>query len=282
MDSAVVTATRAACENCGTSLEGHFCHNCGQKELHEHDWSLKHFLHEAWHEIIHLDSKIFLTVRLLLLKPGELTRQYLAGRRKPFVAPVRLYLAITAIFFFFGAQADFNVEGFQRSGNASGLTNLVQEVAKHTGNTYAAELEKFNQGFHKKFSILVAFAVIGLGFAVHLMYRKTEHYYARSLIFAIHFFSLFFVLVLIWRIALHYLSAFSFNPPMQGFFVIDLVFLALSMHRVWPEPMKRFVPKLAFLWFTTILLYTLSIGLGIGLQVFTYGRIAARAFNAAK
>jgi hypothetical protein len=280
MDSAVVTATRSACENCGTSLEGHFCHNCGQKELHEHDWSLKHFLHEAWHEIAHLDSKIFLTFRLLLLKPGELTKQYLAGRRKPFVAPIRLYLAITAIFFFFGAQADFNIEGFQRTGNASGLTNLIQEMAKHTGNTYPAELEKFNQGFHKKFSILVAFAVIALGLAVHLMYRRTEYYYSRSLIFAIHFFSLFFVLLLIWRIALHYLRNSAVQLPMQGFFLVVLVFLTLSVRRVWPEPIKRFLPKLVFLWITTILLYMTSIGFAIGLQVFTYGRIAARAFGA--
>lgn len=37
------------------------------------------------------------TFKLLLLKPGELTRQYLAGRRKHFVLPLRLYLTVSVL-----------------------------------------------------------------------------------------------------------------------------------------------------------------------------------------
>jgi hypothetical protein len=37
------------------------------------------------------------TLKLLLLKPGELTRQYLAGRRKHYVLPLRLYLTVSLV-----------------------------------------------------------------------------------------------------------------------------------------------------------------------------------------
>ncbi|MBL8306514.1 MAG: DUF3667 domain-containing protein [Rubrivivax sp.] len=37
------------------------------------------------------------TLKLLLLKPGELTRQYLDGRRKHYVLPLRLYLTISVV-----------------------------------------------------------------------------------------------------------------------------------------------------------------------------------------
>ena len=36
-------------------------------------------------------------MKLLLIKPGELTRQYLAGRRKHYVLPLRLYLTISVL-----------------------------------------------------------------------------------------------------------------------------------------------------------------------------------------
>lgn len=263
------------CGHCQTELTGKYCHKCGQKELHHDAWSLHHFVHEAWHELVHLDSKIFLTLRLLLLRPGELTRQYLAGHRQPFVNPVRLYLAITALFFLFGAQTDFNVEGFQRSGDASGLTSFVKAAAERKGVPYELELQAFNQGFHKKFSIAMALGVLLYGWTVHLAFRKKEQWYTRSLIFAVHFFCAFFVALLVWRLALHYAStAYGFHVPMQGFFLLVLLLLALSMRRVWPESPRQFVPKVLFLWFSSIFVYSMSIGLGIGLQILSYGRLA--------
>lgn len=275
----VHNAGPAVCANCQAELTGRFCHECGQKELHHDAWSLHHFAHEAWHEVMHLDSKIFGTLKLLLFRPGELTRQYLAGHRQPFVNPIRLYLAITALFFFFGGQTDFNVEGFQRSGNATGLTSFVKAVAEQKNVPYEVELQAFNQGFHRKFSILMAMGVLLYGLAVHLVYRKSEHWYARSLVFAVHFFCLFFVALLIWRLGLHYLTASGLHPPMQGFFLVVLILLAFSIRRVWPDTWKRFVPRLVFLWGSSIVVYSMSIGLAIGLQIFSYGLLARKVMR---
>ncbi len=184
-----------------------------------------------------------------------------------------------SLFFFFGAQTDFNIEGFQRSGNASGLTNLVQRMAEHNHVPYEIELQQFNQGFHKKFSILIAFGVLGFAYAVHLMYRKKEVWFGRSLIFAIHFYCLFFVILLLWRLALHYLNNAGIQTPMQGYHGLMLIFLALSIRRVWPEKARVFIPKVLFLWFNAILVYSLSIALGIGLQIFFYGRIVRQVIG---
>jgi hypothetical protein len=43
------------------------------------------------------EGALWRTLKLLLLKPGELTRQYLAGRRKHYVLPLRLYLTISLV-----------------------------------------------------------------------------------------------------------------------------------------------------------------------------------------
>jgi eukaryotic-like serine/threonine-protein kinase len=55
--------------------------------------------HDVTHEFLHVDSKIFRTVKLLLLKPGFLTREYFEGRRVRYVSPIRLYLVFSVLYF---------------------------------------------------------------------------------------------------------------------------------------------------------------------------------------
>lgn len=53
-----------------------------------------------------LDGKVALTVRDLLLHPGRLTREYLAGRRARYLPPVRLYLLASVAFFLVSAYEE--------------------------------------------------------------------------------------------------------------------------------------------------------------------------------
>jgi hypothetical protein len=43
------------------------------------------------------EGALWRTLRLLLFRPGELSRQYLSGRRKHFVLPLRLYLTVSVM-----------------------------------------------------------------------------------------------------------------------------------------------------------------------------------------
>jgi len=43
------------------------------------------------------EGALWRTLKLLLLRPGDLTRQYLTGRRKHYVLPLRLYLTISVV-----------------------------------------------------------------------------------------------------------------------------------------------------------------------------------------
>src|SRR3954471_20435869 len=87
------------CRNCGVPLQGQYCHACGQKAAHL-DVSLRELVQEAIHEFAHLDdSKIVQTLKLLLFKPGELTAEFLRGRRSRYVPPIRLYLVCSLLFF---------------------------------------------------------------------------------------------------------------------------------------------------------------------------------------
>jgi hypothetical protein len=91
-------ANSDACLNCGTELKGPFCYYCGQP-----DKNLMRFfpalLRDLLEDVLDLDSRFIRTLRPLLFHPGKLTRDYLDGRRFRYVAPMRLYIFSSMLFF---------------------------------------------------------------------------------------------------------------------------------------------------------------------------------------
>jgi hypothetical protein len=96
--TAVESHTPAACDNCGATVSGHYCANCGQKAEHAVH-SLWHFLSEVTEDLTHADSRLWLTLKALVFKPGFLTCEFLAGRRARYLPPIRLYLVMSVLFF---------------------------------------------------------------------------------------------------------------------------------------------------------------------------------------
>ncbi len=89
------------CQNCGNQLEktDNYCRYCGQ-ENHSPNQAFKHLLAELFESITHLDSKIFLTYKNLFLKPGLYSKEYIENKRNRYIPPIRLYIFISALFFF--------------------------------------------------------------------------------------------------------------------------------------------------------------------------------------
>jgi hypothetical protein len=90
--------TDLACRNCGAQAPLNFCPQCGQ-ETTLHPPTLREFLHEFVGHYVALEGALWRTLALLLARPGRLTREYLDGRRRRYVLPLRLYLTTSFIFF---------------------------------------------------------------------------------------------------------------------------------------------------------------------------------------
>src|SRR5262245_26883211 len=98
------TSWRTNCLNCGAALTGQFCAACGQRALPPHP-TVRELAGDAFAEFSGWDGKFAETIRLLFTKPGELTRQWLEGRRVHFISPLRLYLTASLLFFLVAAAA---------------------------------------------------------------------------------------------------------------------------------------------------------------------------------
>lgn len=86
------------CLNCGTTVIGKYCHNCGQENIEPKE-SLWHLIVHFFNDVTHFDGKFFSTLKDLLFKPGFLSKQYIKGRRASYLNPIRMYLFTSFIFF---------------------------------------------------------------------------------------------------------------------------------------------------------------------------------------
>jgi len=88
----------SACLNCGASLSGPFCAQCGQRAVPPHP-TTKELAGDAYDELVGWDGTFARTIRLLLTRPGELTAAVIGGQRARHVGSVRLYLMCSVVFF---------------------------------------------------------------------------------------------------------------------------------------------------------------------------------------
>ena len=83
--------TTASCANCGTPVAGPYCSQCGQETVIALPTAIA-FLREAAGRYVAFDGRMWRTLAALFFRPGFLTREYLAGRRRRYVRPGRLFL----------------------------------------------------------------------------------------------------------------------------------------------------------------------------------------------
>lgn len=122
------------CLNCGASLLGEYCQDCGQR-AHVHR-SLHAFAHDLLHGVFHFEGKIWRTLPMLAWRPGELTRRYIEGERASFVSPIALFLfCVFLMFAVVGSTAKIDVL-------PQGRTEIVREEAKAKERVATLEAER--------------------------------------------------------------------------------------------------------------------------------------------
>jgi hypothetical protein len=212
------------CANCNASVSGKYCHECGQATV-LHPPSAAEFLHEFVGHYVALESKLWQTLKLLVLKPGKLTLEYLAGRRVRYIEPLRVYLTFSLIFFalfkFMGEDhniGNVRVKGVpivkedpqdtarreQREKAHAALKQggqpkaaQIADAAEAADGSEPGALEKFidtvvdnRDKLKKAFFGYVPYAVFALmpvfAFYLKLLYFRSGRRYGEHLLFALH------------------------------------------------------------------------------------------------
>jgi hypothetical protein len=93
------SAALISCPNCAQPLAppgARYCAHCGQ-EAHLRPPTLMEFAQQFAGNYISTEGALWRSLHLLFTRPGQLTLEYWAGRRKHYVLPLRLYLTLSVL-----------------------------------------------------------------------------------------------------------------------------------------------------------------------------------------
>lgn len=125
---------KASCLNCGYTLAKNFdyCPKCGQ-ENNDRQISFRQLISEFFSNYFSLDSRFGRSVKPFFLQPGRLTQAFMEGKRVSFANPIRLYLVISLVHFFFlsltgslEADSDNNIITIEESEDSSDSSRSVE------------------------------------------------------------------------------------------------------------------------------------------------------------
>lgn len=161
------------CPNCDAAMHANdrYCASCGQAAVGDN--SFRHFVDQFLGDYFTFDSKITRSAKPLLFNPGELTLEYMRGRRARYIPPLRLFIFLSVLFFL--------VVGMGGTASIDTEDELLREQV-FWDNFFASVLPKLF------FLFLPLFA--GL---VHLLHREKGGTFVKPFIFSAHFHSFVFL-----------------------------------------------------------------------------------------
>lgn len=187
------------CRNCDMALvreHANYCSNCGQTVHHEVP-SAREFMQELVGHYVALEGKLATTLRALLFSPGKLTRDYFEGRRQRYIAPLRLYLTFSLIFFIvFKLAVDSPAPLPKPPASAVPAITGAAPVA-HAETKRPAAVSPTREGMKRAIIAYGAYAMFFLipVFTVFLrvLFPRRDYNFGSHLVFAFHAHAFFFI-----------------------------------------------------------------------------------------
>lgn len=221
------------CNNCSEGLptEARFCPGCGQsvKEI-SRPWT--EFVREILAELVDVDGRMLVSMRLLLTRPGFLTMEYVAGRRASYTSPLRLYLVISLVFFL--------------------VLPLFLPSISDTNPDHKLSVDLYSKSM---FLLLPAFALL-----LKLFYRPV--FFINHLVFSVHLFSAMFIVFGILLATESLADRFILVALVQAVFTLYIAaYFVGALHTVYQESWPRTILKFIAL----LILFLMMVGITIEL-----------------
>ena len=118
------------CLNCRHPLDlsDKYCPECSQANSTK-KLTLNDFFEEFFSNIISYDSKLLKTLAALLLRPGRITHDYIAGKRVSYTNPFRFLLSLAIIYFLLMSyNSEFESLNRYGSGNKMPVFDLSSQI----------------------------------------------------------------------------------------------------------------------------------------------------------
>lgn len=204
------------------------------------------FIEQAVDGITHFDSKFLKSFLWLFTKPGFLTLEFIIGRRSPYTKPVQLFIVAGILFYFvfpvtssfFASVSDMKA-GYDSTFSTANVFQfdinnyLAQKAQLKNISIQQLTIETEKEASHK--SKVYLFMILPFwGAIIYALFGKSISYYVPHLVFAVHSFTFFILLDLIFIGSFVALGFFAIAETQIYFLLlIFLVYLFIAVRKVY-------------------------------------------------
>lgn len=123
------------CRCCNHMFKGRYCNLCGEKVIEPNERTFLTFLDNLLNAFTFLDGKFLRSLKLLILRPGQLSRNIADGLRVPYMKMVSLFFVANFFYFLFPFFDSFNSTLYSQ-------TNLMGQHSVRAKAIVDKEIEK--------------------------------------------------------------------------------------------------------------------------------------------
>ncbi len=249
------------CPNCDAPLTGAFCASCGQKAVKPKDLTLGHAIHDLLHETLHLDGRLWTTLKLLFTRPGQLSLDFAEGRRQRHIHPVRLLLVMAGLYFLVANPTVMNLQHIAGRDTSGRLTAKLERIAHREGRSLAQVSEARSGRLQTRFKLAqLAWAGVSGGLLA-LLFRRRFREIGQHLAVAAHNASWSFAMI--FPVGFVMLVATSPMAPLLGMPAAAAIYGFLAYRRVYGEGRLATLAKTALLAVLYLAFFFISMGYAV-------------------
>ncbi len=154
------------CKNCEHVFQGHFCSNCGQKTNTKRlDF---HYLYdELKYTFLHINSGLLYTAKQLLIRPGDMIREFVEGKRVKHYKPVLMVFVLGGVY---GLLMHY-----------SGDLEFMKKISpKNVSSTVT--LETISNFVSKYFTLIQLISILPVSLCTWLAFKKWGYNFIENVI----------------------------------------------------------------------------------------------------
>jgi hypothetical protein len=243
------------CLNCGAELHGEYCSKCGQRASTAYDRSVRSFLEHFFEEFFVWDSRFLRSIKYLLIRPGYLTKEFMAGRMQNYISPLKMFLFTSLIVFFIlikVAPDTYNELVTEGTEDIDYISEFIVQQQNQSGESKDLYMDNFNEEVSNNVTLYIFFIMVVFAVLLKLVYITKKIYLVQHIVFTLHFYSFVLVCLLLSEITpfLDDLSVLLF------FYLIPAIYLFIALKTAYHKTVWKALLASCFLTFCYSILVT--------------------------
>ena len=181
------------CKVCNNVFNGRYCNICSEKVTEPYERSLLNFLDSLLNAFTFLDGKFLKSLKMLIFRPGQLSRNIADGQRVPYMKMVSLFFVANFFYFLFPVFDSYNSSLYTQLNLLGDHSIAATASVKQKLESDKIEMKDFQRAYQNQSTnlskLLIILLVFAFTFFLAVVNYSKQNYFFDHLLFSLEFHS---------------------------------------------------------------------------------------------